>query len=719
MEAVAAVIAASRNTRGSKLSPKLKDKHVQRLRALRQRLQALKLLRSWPLPGRAGYCRGNDDAQNTRANTISNHVDIKINTNNDNPTTTTIHHANNNNTDHTTPTIPSSGDNTNKSSSVVNDRDDEGNDVDIGNTNNDGVGGDQIAGESDRAGCVRYVEGENTLVGYEEHHPVEGAAESNDGGLTGMGKSSGGDNRENISDKNDDETHAENLAKDWPDHLELKQRDGASVEPPRTGRGSSDDEGKMFQAESGAVWMAGRNRLKTFENLGNSRQERPEDVTGCIRVSNHDSDQIRGDRDQSIGDGVSILLRTCEGTAGASGDDAGGNSVRSADREIGRHHVTGAQSPSSAGAVVHSTERPASQVSHGYRLSEGPPPGSGNGMSGGHNFNRGRLVDNSGSFEGARVTEEVGDGGNGATRDERSQELRRGVELQNTLRQGRGTVENRDQEATGSASNEALTTETLAAASGGGLHDIVPADHGENNSARVHGAWVGGSNQVATGSAYGRLDVDNRDGGAADAERVVSSEECAESLGDHRNDRSGTSDREAQHVEILRDDTVGDPMPIGNGGEGRGAEAAAVATVRKHNDGTGALSVHESQGDDDNFQVSDEVVGRWVATTPGGPPVDEGGLSFQPGEDPLDGDGSSTVSSISGQGWRHTEPGMERIARGTREQGGGRRARGVGAGVSGRHGRASGGADTDRGSDGLSSVEHGLQASPGQVNLWE
>ena len=52
MDAIATVLAASRNARGS-LSPKLKDKHVQRLRALRQRLQALKQLRTWPAPERA------------------------------------------------------------------------------------------------------------------------------------------------------------------------------------------------------------------------------------------------------------------------------------------------------------------------------------------------------------------------------------------------------------------------------------------------------------------------------------------------------------------------------------------------------------------------------------------------------------------------------------------------------------------------------------------
>lgn len=51
MDAIAGVLAASRNARGN-LSPKLKDKHVQRLRALRQRLQALKQLRTWPAPER-------------------------------------------------------------------------------------------------------------------------------------------------------------------------------------------------------------------------------------------------------------------------------------------------------------------------------------------------------------------------------------------------------------------------------------------------------------------------------------------------------------------------------------------------------------------------------------------------------------------------------------------------------------------------------------------
>eukprot|EP00903_Cladosiphon_okamuranus_P012631 g11817.t1 len=53
MDAITAVLSASRNARGN-LSPKLKDKHVQRLRALRQRLQALKQLRTWTAPGRTG-----------------------------------------------------------------------------------------------------------------------------------------------------------------------------------------------------------------------------------------------------------------------------------------------------------------------------------------------------------------------------------------------------------------------------------------------------------------------------------------------------------------------------------------------------------------------------------------------------------------------------------------------------------------------------------------
>ncbi|CAB1109749.1 unnamed protein product [Ectocarpus sp. CCAP 1310/34] len=56
--AILAVLADSRNARGNSLSPKLKDKHIQRLRALRQRLQALKQLRTWPAPGRTG---GDDD----------------------------------------------------------------------------------------------------------------------------------------------------------------------------------------------------------------------------------------------------------------------------------------------------------------------------------------------------------------------------------------------------------------------------------------------------------------------------------------------------------------------------------------------------------------------------------------------------------------------------------------------------------------------------------
>lgn len=57
-DAILAVLADSRNARGNSLSPKLKDKHIQRLRALRQRLQALKQLRTWPAPGRTG---GDDD----------------------------------------------------------------------------------------------------------------------------------------------------------------------------------------------------------------------------------------------------------------------------------------------------------------------------------------------------------------------------------------------------------------------------------------------------------------------------------------------------------------------------------------------------------------------------------------------------------------------------------------------------------------------------------
>lgn len=52
-DAIAAVLSASRDARGN-LSPKLKDKHVQRLRALRQRLQALKQLRTWTALGRTG-----------------------------------------------------------------------------------------------------------------------------------------------------------------------------------------------------------------------------------------------------------------------------------------------------------------------------------------------------------------------------------------------------------------------------------------------------------------------------------------------------------------------------------------------------------------------------------------------------------------------------------------------------------------------------------------
>lgn len=46
MDAVAAALASNPH---SNLSPQLKDKHVQRLRALRQRLQALKQLRTWPV----------------------------------------------------------------------------------------------------------------------------------------------------------------------------------------------------------------------------------------------------------------------------------------------------------------------------------------------------------------------------------------------------------------------------------------------------------------------------------------------------------------------------------------------------------------------------------------------------------------------------------------------------------------------------------------------
>ncbi|CAM9533059.1 unnamed protein product [Ectocarpus fasciculatus] len=53
-DAILAVLADSRNARGNSLSPKLKDKHIQRLRALRQRLQALKQLRTWPAPGQKG-----------------------------------------------------------------------------------------------------------------------------------------------------------------------------------------------------------------------------------------------------------------------------------------------------------------------------------------------------------------------------------------------------------------------------------------------------------------------------------------------------------------------------------------------------------------------------------------------------------------------------------------------------------------------------------------
>lgn len=67
MGTLTAEIATNRSNGGS-LSPQLKDKHVQRLRALRQRLQALKQLRTFPSPGTKG---DSESAESTNGDTTT------------------------------------------------------------------------------------------------------------------------------------------------------------------------------------------------------------------------------------------------------------------------------------------------------------------------------------------------------------------------------------------------------------------------------------------------------------------------------------------------------------------------------------------------------------------------------------------------------------------------------------------------------------------------
>ncbi|CAM9215265.1 unnamed protein product [Scytosiphon promiscuus] len=607
--------------RGNTLSPKLKDKHIQRLRALRQRLQALKLLRSWPLPGRTGH------------------------------------------------------------------------DVD-----NDGR--------------------EKAQVEHVERTPVERAAGSNDSELITTGGSSrkpgGDDHSEHIPRISNGKECAEELGKNWPDYLRSTPRDEASAGRSSNGSDSYlDGTARSSEADGDAVRRIGRNRLKTFEYLGNSRREHPGDVAGCASAVSHDDERISGRRDSSGGEESFTLLSVREETAGSRDTGVGQNSRveegGSAVGDPGRSREARTQSPSLASAVVHPTGEPALDTSHALATLEETPPGAGSDKSGNHGSSRGRVIDNSGGVHSANFAVDDFEGGNdknSASPETRLGGFHGGVELKGYLNKEKGVIGNSDQEAAGSTSNTALTMVAPGAASGGEVTKKDFEDHRNDSSTKAYGDCLGNGGQTAGGGGYERWEE-----GIASDERAASPEECAGS-NEHRLRGSGITDRGKTHL----DDEGGGAMPIGMGVNGHRAEVPVISSDRKGEDRAGKGSVNEGREDGEDLQEYEEVVGQWTSIATGALPVDEGLLSFQREEDPLDGDEASTVSSISGQGWRPSsaENDVEQNARGARGHEEGWRAKGSGSGDVRRLRRASGDADSDGGRDELSSVVHKTQAPPGQ-----
>lgn len=169
-----------------------------------------------------------------------------------------------------------------------------------------------------------------------------------------------------------------------------------------------------------------------------------------------------------------------------------------------------------------------------------------------------------------------------------------------------------------------------------------------------------------------------------------------------------------------------DSDPGLEGGSSREGTSQVLVAEPQACDAAGEASGHEGKEDDRALQTSHEVSDRWAPSAPGSVHGDGGALLLNPEESSLQDDGSSAVSSISSGQLRGPSPAKRGKAGGTRaereqqeqEQEDGLEARAVSGGVTGRRKRKSAVAGTGEGSYAASSsADKRVSASRRQVGL--
>lgn len=698
MDAVSAILAASRNVRGAE-SPKLKDKHVQRLRALRQRLKALKQLRTWPVPG------------------------------------------------------PTEGNNTNSDHGIV---------------GGSGGGAHQVEGSGNRIHTVDRSR-ENSSIEETDNASIEEEAEISDNNdVTAP--------REQLLDDRLAGGFAKINSEDSSVEAPGTHSQHHSVPSAREDTSSASRQSGDMEASGGIVRQAGHDQVTALHHdpdrnrgeLSNSSTNNDNINNSNKNINDHNSYNQDGVALDPNGDNrLSTSGRRHEGLGG--GEDPGKTvepETNASDaREIDRHRHRPREPPSPSRSPSSAALDPAED-----RVSEAaedlsPADGTRRPKSGGDAPRPVEVTDSSSSSARSRREGTDSRGPAGRTAGDETGDLEKDGRIAEDEAGGgdNGNLSaGKNGEGLGGVCGGARVDNGSARTGDGvrGGYSLEPAGSASTKDVAVRAAGdLGGDGFSNNGSSSGggeRLGggVERAGDGTDDTNRSSSSEKNNGDGGGHRvaAGRNGTHGVSTHHQGYLHGSSGGGDTLAqgGNLGAARvnhaatpapqnvefdeqvraedhrhpGGAAAAPATNRRQSgDPPGGAFGRDERGGDTALQTPQDAINRWASPMSGGVPGEDGILVVKAKEDSLDGDESSTVSSISGGGqWRplSAKSAKERttrlLAREHGESGGAGCVRG---GDQGRRGKASSGAGAEGGSDCVSSGGGGKYASRRQVRVPE
>lgn len=808
-DAILAVLADSRNARGNSLSPKLKDKHIQRLRALRERLQALKQLRTWPAPGRTG----DDDDEKRGGGSLRGSgtrdaggvqdeggIDKTGNVSSEGAEdayrqSALINGATERNDEFFAPREEPREDAADGRADATTDGEKEEHAVAVwpgslshaGASVGNGVPVVEPSGSVEQGGCLETGVDAVRSVGRARDPALNNAEDSGEARPTSKSNHtySSSNNSNNHQDspndfgdrpsgedtKSNDRRDLDARSSGNQETSRLRHREGASV-PSSAASASIDDNSSDLNdnvlptKEGGSVHALGaasstknaRNKTEEASSPGVRREERRVNPDS-FESARFDNDQLRAGGSNKITSNEETLGVVRGATHGSndpsrshgeSGSDMDATEYASND---GAAATAAGRDLGNSGSLTNRDGREGADLAgdRNYVAASGADNRSVGGIQ---NLNSGKEAVIGGNSKASVDGSSEGAGGvAGQSTDKLPSTDRSNVIVGGAVREG-GTATDATQ---GSGSIGTRKRERDAAGAvqrrrkedndGDGANGEAPMERGNtSNNSNTQGARRAETDGVPT---HHQARLNSCGGGDAlpDGETLDAGQNSipGSRIGVGRNGDSTAADCDGRetsadieyapvHGNLDSDEPVGpendrqspsagsDRGAYRTGGNERGGAtavaAASLATNREGDHVTDGVFSHDGGRDEESVHVPDGGgMSRWSLRTPSS---QSGVLDANRDEGSLDGELNSTTSISSGEEWRlsssQTEDGGEISVGGVEEQEGRGGSKGVRGGGQGRRVRASGGSDTGRKSDALSSADNKGHPSRRQVN---